>query len=157
MTTEDKLGGSPTMWHMHTHTLHCSCSHSAWAPENFLVALALAHWEGSARTLASLVVKWQLLWPLGNGGVSQLSPCKKPLPSISALPSGLPRKCSLHNFFPLILVPKLVLSQTNTEVPDNRAMGGWSMTSPKAAWQLDSFHEKTASSSSRLLSQNTAQ
>lgn len=40
MTTEDKLGGSPTMWHMHTHStlfLFSFCP----SPENFLLD---RHW-----------------------------------------------------------------------------------------------------------------
>lgn len=106
------------MWHAHT-TPHCSDSHSAWARE-LSRRLAPAYWEGPACTLASFVVKWQLLWPLGNGGVSQLSPCKKPLPSISALPQvclgNVPYTTSFLRFLcPNLYFLRLTLKYLMTE------------------------------------------
>lgn len=91
------------MWHMHTP--HCSYSHSARAPENFLM-----DWHrptGRGPPYSGIIRKWQLLWPLGNGGVRQLSPCKKPLPSISALPQVCLGNVPYTTFLLRFLCPNL--------------------------------------------------
>lgn len=64
VTTEDKLGGSPTMWQ--THTLYTVSVLILPEPLRTPRGLTPACWAGSARTLASVVLKWQLLWLLGN-------------------------------------------------------------------------------------------